>query len=107
MTVKEKLFACALAALFIVVVLGVYTYLVGSGKADVLPLLLLLGSLVTTAVNLVTGLAGHAAGAGSTVSPQPLLLKPIMPAGLPTSPTAPTSETAAAGTALAPPAVAQ
>lgn len=102
MTVKEKLYACALAGVFILLVLFAYGYLVVSGKAEAAPFLALLTSLVMAVVGLVSGLAGHAAGAGSADTPPPLVLKATVPAGLPASPTAPTAEAAAAGTALAP-----
>lgn len=107
MTVKEKLIACALAGAFVLAILFAYGYLVMSGKAEAAPFLALLTSLVTVAVGLVSGLAGHAAGAGSTEPAVLVVPKPSTPAGLPSSPTAPGAEAAAAGTALAPPAVQQ
>jgi hypothetical protein len=63
MTVKEKLIACAIAAVFLLCVLAVYGYLVVAGKAPIDPFLAILTTLVTVVIGLVSGLAGHAAGA--------------------------------------------
>ncbi|OWT69196.1 MULTISPECIES: hypothetical protein [unclassified Achromobacter] len=60
MSVKEKLLACVLAALFVLAIVAVYAVLVIEGKTDVNPLLVLLSSLVTAVVGWVSGLAGHA-----------------------------------------------
>jgi len=68
MTVKEKLTACAIAAMFLIFIVAVYGYLVVSGKAPIEPFLALLGTLATVVIGLVSGLAGHAAGTGSAVS---------------------------------------
>jgi hypothetical protein len=107
MSVKEKLIACAIAALFLLCIVAVYGYLVVSGKAAIDPFLGVLTTLVTVVVGLVTGLAGHAAAVGAADPAQPSVPQASTPAGLPASPTAPTAGAAAAGTALAPPAALQ
>ncbi|OZI59958.1 hypothetical protein [Bordetella genomosp. 11] len=107
MTVKEKLIACALAALFVLAIVGVYSVLVIQGKTDVNPLLVMLSGLVTAVVGWVSGLAGHAAAVGAAAQAQPSVPQASAPAGLPGSPLAPTAQAASAGTALAPPAALQ
>lgn len=68
MSVKEKLLACLLAALFVLAIVGVYAVLVIQGKTDVNPLLVLLSSLVTAVVGWVSGLAGHASATSAATT---------------------------------------
>jgi hypothetical protein len=84
MTVKEKLIACAIAAVFILLVLAAYAYLVVTGKAEAAPFLALLTSLVMAAVGLVSGLAGHAAAVGAADAPtQPPVTTVVVPSSPP------------------------
>jgi hypothetical protein len=59
MTVKERILAGALTALFILVLVAAYVALVIIGKAPVEALLAVLSSLLATAVGLVSVFAGH------------------------------------------------
>jgi hypothetical protein len=62
MNTRQKIIVCALAALFILILMCGWGYFAYHGKTDVGVFIAQIGTLITIAVGLITAFAGHQAG---------------------------------------------
>jgi hypothetical protein len=72
-----KLIAGSAAAIFILILIGILSIFAFYGKTSLEPVVYEIGVLITTALGLVTALAGHVAGSAGKAPPAPPALPPV------------------------------